>query len=244
MTGSIAVKSYPSGADIELTDSAGKPAGIPGKTPFTITGLNAGMYTVKVTVEQDGRMYSRTKDAEVKDGQTVTADITLLTPEVTRSMRHVCIYSVAGVLVLGIVAILTRLNYLIIPPENLTRLIIYLCCSGALGGLAFNMYVLVYHIGREEDYKPSYEKSYYLRPFIGLLYGLFVVFFVVGGLMTLSGVSTPSSENFYTTNSFMFYLALAFLVGYAEEPFSLQLKDLAEALLKKPPSDDQQNRNG
>jgi hypothetical protein len=53
--------------------------------------------------------------------------------------------------------------------------------------------------------------------------------------MMLSGTTAPTIENMYVLKSVMFYIALAFLAGYAEEPFSLQLKTLAEALFKEPP---------
>jgi hypothetical protein len=52
-----------------------------------------------------------------------------------------------------------------------------------------------------------------------------------GGLMTLSGVTVDA--NLFTTKTVMFYCALSFLAGYAEHAFSLQLKELAEAIFKK-----------
>jgi|WetSurMetagenome_2_1015567.scaffolds.fasta_scaffold180005_2 hypothetical protein len=236
MTGEISVKSTPDRAAVKLTHPDGHQQDIQNVTPVTIPALGKGTYKVSVSVDEAGQIYSGAKEVEVKDGETTTVDITILAPSINSSINSVCFYSVFMTAIFVAIAIGTRLNIIIIPPEDLTRLIIYLSCSGALGALAFSLYVLVWHVGNLEDYKPIYSKSYYLRPFIGILYGLFVVFFVLGGLMTMSGVNTP--QNLYTTNAFMFYLGLAFLVGYAEEPFSIQLKDLAEALFKEPPSSD------
>jgi hypothetical protein len=61
--------------------------------------------------------------------------------------------------------------------------------------------------------------------------------------MTLGGAGTPDITTLFTTKTAMFYLALAFLAGYAEEPVSLQLKAIAEALFKKPSDSDETVHN-
>jgi hypothetical protein len=234
MTGEISVTTSPPFADVELIDAKGQHTSASGKTPLTIPNLNAGTYQVKVSITENDQMYCGVKSTEVKDGETATVDITILTPSIKKSINDVAHYTEGLAIIFILITLAGRID--LVALDNLTRLIIFISCSGALGGLAFNMYVLTYHVGRDEDYKPVYESSYYLRPFIGILYGVFSFFFVVGGLMTLS-TNAALPQNLYTTNAFMFYIALAFLVGFAEEPFSIQLKALAEALLKEPPSD-------
>lgn len=239
MVGKLKVISRPKGATIELIHEDGTKESPTEKTPFTVPNLKSGKWKVTVSVkeEPDPTVFHNWKEVEVKEGETAEVPITIFTPKIQASIDGIEWFSSGFTILLVFIAILTRLNYIIIPPDNLTRLIIYVACAGGLGGLAFSMYVLVYHVGRQEDYKPEYANSYYLRPFLGALYGIFVFFLIAGGLMALSGTSTPLSENLYSTKSFMFYIALAFLAGYAEEPFSIQLKDLAEALFKEPPAD-------
>lgn len=236
-TGSINVKSKPSEAKIHLSYEDGNDEDIKEITPHTFKGKKPGMYRVTVSLAEDSIEYSNSKEVNVEAGSTAIVNSTIFTPEIKKKIRRIGYYTIFFIIILTIIAIATRLN-IIIPPDDLTKSIIFVACSGGLGGLAFNMYVYVYHIGRKEDFNPEYEYSYYLRPFLGILYGTFVFFLVAGGLMALSGTSAPVSENLFTTKSVMFYIALSFVAGYAEEPFSIQLKALAEALFKEPSDDD------
>jgi hypothetical protein len=56
--------------------------------------------------------------------------------------------------------------------------------------------------------------------------------------MILSGTSQPVSGNLFTTKTVMFSLALLFPAGYAEEPVSLRIKALDEAIFKEPADGD------
>ena len=132
--------------------------------------------------------------------------------------------------VAAIIAILNHLNYWGVA-DNYTRLIIYCACAGIIGGTTFNIYELVSHLG-VGDLDLVYFWWYMARPFIGLAYGTMIFLLVAGGLMTLSGISTDT--NLSQPKTMMFYIALAFLAGYAEEPVSIQIKAIAEALFKKP----------
>lgn len=135
-------------------------------------------------------------------------------------------------LVLVLLAITTRL-YLTV--DNLTKLIIYIVCSGGLGGLAFGAYSYSKHFAIG-DFDLKWFWWYIFKPGIGVIYGLFLFFLIAGGLMTLAGIDvTQISASLYTTKAFMFYCALAFLVGYAQEPFTKQLNALAEAIFKELP---------
>lgn len=233
-TGSIYVSSTPVGAKIELRSEDGTVEEISEPTPFTIKDKKPGKYTVTVTVTVATDKYSNSKEVKVEAGSKTIARITIFTPEVKRRIWQIGIYSILYILALVAIALLTRFNLIIVPPDDFTRLLINIACAGGLGGLAFNLYVLVNHIGREQDFRMEYSSSYILRPFLGVIYGTFVFFLVAGGLMALSGTSAPLGENLFKAKSMMFYIALAFLAGYAEEPFSLNLKELAEALFKKP----------
>lgn len=160
------------------------------------------------------------------------------TEEETKVIRFIGGYTAAWIVFLILFAIVTRMSLHTL--DNLTKLIIYVSCSGGLGSLTLSMYSYSDHLGKG-DFDLSFFWWYILRPFIGIIYGCFVFFFVVGGLMTLSGVSPETIiENLFNAKTIMFYCALGFLAGYAEHAFSVQLKELAEAIFKVPPK----NGNG
>ena len=112
-----------------------------------------------------------------------------------------------------------------------TQLTIYIACSGALGAIAFSIFGYIEHHGKK-DFDLSYLWWFIMRPYIGILYGTFAFLFVAGGLMTLSGFNIDFNQ-LNSARTIMFYCALAFLAGYAEHSFSVQLKELAEAIFKK-----------
>jgi hypothetical protein len=236
-TGSIRVITNPGGARILLAYDNTTEEIVPA-TPFTIAGKEPGTYTVTVTKGD----VSNSKEVKVEAGSTTTAYITILTKENVKKIRFISIYTVICIAILTGIAIFTQINYLshlgtVNPLDNLIKELIFVACAGGLGGLAFNIYVYVDHIGRVEDFRLEYAYSYYLRPFLGTLYGVFVFFLFAGGLMTLSGTSAPVADGLFTTKSVMFYIALSFLAGYGEEPVSIQLKALAEGIFKEPPKE-------
>jgi hypothetical protein len=231
--GGIKINSTPDGAAIRL---AHKNSFIPvtPATPYTVENLEPGLYTVTVSIEND----SSSNEVTVEADKTAAVQLTIDTPLVQNKKDWIARYTIAFIVVLAGIAILTHFNY-IIPSDTLFRQLTFVACAGGLGGLAFNMYVYVHHIARENDFRLEYEQSYYLRPFIGILYGVFIFFLVAGGLMVLSGgITAPSSIGTGDIKSIMFFIALSFIAGYAEEPFSIQLKALAEALFKDPPAED------
>src|SRR5437867_2294578 len=62
--------------------------------------------------------------------------------------------------------------------------------AGILGGCLYNFRGLVKHT-QEDDFKPSYQLSYYLRPISGGVSGVIVFFLLLGGAMTLN-IGRPS----------------------------------------------------
>lgn len=150
--------------------------------------------------------------------------------EARSRIRQIGVYTVAFVIVLVVLAIATRLY--LTRFDSLTKMVIYIACSGGLGGLSYSIYGYTRHL-LANDFDPNAFWWYILRPFIGILYGSFAFFFVAGGLMTLSGTGQPTSDGFFTTKSVMFYCAIAFLTGYSESSFTAQLKELAEAVFKR-----------
>jgi len=219
-TGALSVCSLPSEVPVLLDGIAtGK------STPVTLDDLTAGKHTVAVRLV-DGKLISRR--VTIASGKTVTVCLKQLNDEERGQAMVIALYTVGFMVVLVALAFIDRLY--LGSFDDLTRLIIYIACSGGIGSLAHSIFGYIEHQSKN-DFDLSYFWWYILRPFIGIIYGTFAFLFVAGGLMTLSGVSVDT--NLFTTKTVMFYCALSFLAGYAEHAFSLQLKELAEAVFKK-----------
>jgi hypothetical protein len=218
--GTIYVNSVPAGFPVQLD---GKDTGK--VTPTTLDDIEPGRHNVAISLPDNCPI---SKEVTVVAGSPVSVCLRKRTEEEITSIRRIGYYTVFCVVFLIALAVFNRLYLTAV--DDLTRLIIYIACSGGLGSLAFSMFGYVDHLGKD-DFDLNFKLWYYVRPFIGIIYGTFAFLFVAGGLMTLSGVSTDAS--LFLTKTVMFYCALAFLAGYAEQSFSVQLKELAEAVFKK-----------
>ena len=111
------------------------------------------------------------------------------------------------------------------------KILFYVACSGAIGGLVYSILGFVSHHESGDFDVQKYFWWYIYRPVTAMILGVFSFFFVAGGLMTLSGLqdsAIPSGP--FALKSIMFYCALAFLVGYANNPFLRKIYDLANVL--------------
>jgi len=218
--GKIYVNSVPSGAVVQLDGiDTGK------TTPIVLDDIAPGKHRVGISLPDDCPI---TREVNITAGSSVSVCLKKMTDEETSRIHYIGYYTVICAVILVVLAMVNRLY--LSPLDDLTQLAIYIACSGGLGSLAFSMFGYIEHCGKG-DFDLAFASWYYVRPFIGIIYGTFAFLFVAGGLMTLSGVSTDAS--LFLTKTVMFYCALAFLAGYAEHAFSLQLKELAEAVFKK-----------
>lgn len=109
------------------------------------------------------------------------------------------------------------------------RTVALMFVAGILGGCLYNFRGLVKHT-QEEDFKSSYQLSYYLRPISGGLSGIIVFFLLLGGAMTLDVGRSSGGVTWGTLLGRMPYIAFALLAGYSSHEFTLKMKDLAESL--------------
>jgi len=218
--GTIYVNSIPAGVAVQLD---GKDTGK--ITPVTLEDIAPGHHRVGIDLPDH---CSISKEVTVAAGSSVSVCLRKRTEEEIMSIRRIGYYTIFCAVILITFSVFNRMYLTTV--DDLTQLLIYIACSGGLGSLAYSMFGYIEHLGKD-DFNLNYTWWYIVRPFIGIVYGTFAFLFVAGGLMTLSGVSTDA--NLFLTKTVMFYCALAFLAGYAEHSFSLQLKELAEALFKK-----------
>jgi len=118
--------------------------------------------------------------------------------------------------------------------DNIVKLLIYVSCSGALGGLVYSIFGYTNH-HKQKNFKPEYFWWYFFRPIIATILAVAAFFFVAGGLMTLSGIETePLATKIYSQKTVMFYSALAFLTGYSTNSFIKKINEIAGVLFEKP----------
>jgi hypothetical protein len=117
--------------------------------------------------------------------------------------------------------------------DSIIKLLIYVSCSGALGGLVYSIFGYTkYH--KQKEFKPEYFWWYFFRPIIATILAAIAFFFVAGGLMTLSGIDVESlATKVYPMKTVMFYSALAFLTGYSTNSFIKKINELAGIIFEK-----------
>jgi len=66
------------------------------------------------------------------------------------------------------------------------------------------------------------------RPFVSVVIGIFVYFFIVGGLLSLGSITAVDYSR-----SVMFYCAISFLAGFSFTQFADKLEELASTMFAK-----------
>lgn len=104
-------------------------------------------------------------------------------------------------------------------PTSLGSLPVGVPFFGALGGLLASLNGIFWH---NDDWDPSYNDWYYLKPVVGSITGS------VGALLYLVSVKLGTSAKTINAPAF---IAVAFLAGYAEQAFRLLIKRTTDVLL-------------
>ena len=222
-TGSIIIDSVPKGLPVRLDGERVSEK----TTPAVLENVPIGKHIVEVDLPYECNF---SREVRVYPGSNARVCLRDYTDAEKGIIRNIGIYIIAVFILLSAIVAFNRLEWF--TSDDLNIILIYIACSGGMGALAYSLFGYVDHLCRKNDFDVRYKWWFILRPVIGIIYGTFAFLFVAGGLMTLSGVD-PGTANLYAAKTVMFYCALAFLSGYAEHSFSIQLKELAEAIFKK-----------
>jgi hypothetical protein len=152
--------------------------------------------------------------------------------EENRTMSIIALYTFAWVL--GLTLIAAYADFQDPSTSSIPTYLILLGCAGGIGGSLNSILGFTTHY-KNGDFDPNYKWWYYFRPIIGIILGVFVFYFIVGGLMVIS--TTDQNPDYYMNifsfKSIMFYSALSFLVGYSSTNFLRKLEDLSNALFSE-----------
>jgi hypothetical protein len=111
------------------------------------------------------------------------------------------------------------------------RLLTLVILLGAIGSLAHSFRSFYWHVVRPGKWTPSWLIRYYLQPPAGATIALVFYLFVRAGFWS----PDPGGEE---EDLVWIAAALAVMVGMFKEQGASKLKDIAEAVLKKPPARD------
>ncbi|MEN6611574.1 MAG: hypothetical protein ABFC24_12090 [Methanoregulaceae archaeon] len=149
-------------------------------------------------------------------------------------------YSIAFAVILAAISIFVYYqSEPFFPP--IIKLLIWVTCSGGIGGFLYNAmgYNKYSRIGTTDaSFKADqYFPEYIFRPITASFLGLFVFFLVAGGLMSLGTNITVQDISGYTSlKTIMFYCALSFLAGWANNKVIKKMDDITTAIFAEDPS--------
>lgn len=115
------------------------------------------------------------------------------------------------------------------------RTMIYLGSSGGIGGTVYCIRGF-YYWRREGKFDVSFDWWYYFRPFISVVAGVYVYFFIVGGFL-VTGLAADADYS----RGVMFYCAVSFLAGFSFNEFIEKLTDISETIFSKKKKDESDN---
>lgn len=134
------------------------------------------------------------------------------------------IYLLSFLFVLIMITILTYFSRI---ESVLIKSLIYIGSSGGIGGIVYCIRGFYQSIASKQ-FDFGWTWWYIFRPFISIVIGVFVYFFIVGGLLSLGSISMVDYSR-----SVMLYCAISFLAGFSFTQFANKLEELASTLFAK-----------
>ena len=138
------------------------------------------------------------------------------------------IYLLFFLLVLVIMSLITYFSNF---DDSLIRSLVYIGSSGGIGGTIYCIRGFYQNLGKN-NFKFNWTWWYIFRPVISVVVGVFVYFFIVGGLLSLGSISEINYSK-----SVMFYCAISFLAGFSFTQFADKLEELSSTLFTKKKED-------
>jgi len=124
-------------------------------------------------------------------------------------------------------AVASFLTYIFKIGDSLIRALIYIGCSGGIGGTIYSIRGFYQNLG-DNNFKFNWVWWYIFRPIISIVIGVFVYFLIVGGLLSVSA----TTEIDYT-KGILFYCAIAFLAGFSFTQFASKLEEISSTIFSK-----------
>jgi hypothetical protein len=114
------------------------------------------------------------------------------------------------------------------PPVNFYHVMLFTLLAGALGGVLCNLRGIFKYSMEDAVLLEKMLFSYYIRPFMGAICGIFT-YFVANLLITSLSVQPPVAEGIVFSN-FIAAIGLAMIAGFGSYEFMNRLKETARTL--------------
>jgi hypothetical protein len=114
------------------------------------------------------------------------------------------------------------------PPVNFYHVMLFTLLAGALGGVLCNLRGIFKYSMEDAVLLEKMLLSYYIRPFMGAICGIFT-YFVANLLITSLSVQPPVAEGIVFSN-FIAAIGLAMIAGFGSYEFMNRLKETARTL--------------
>ncbi len=145
-----------------------------------------------------------------------------LKPDTKRNL--IGVYLLSFLFVLVAIAIIVYFSSI---ESVLIKSLIYIGSSGGIGGIIYCIRGF-YQSVVSKQFDLGWTWWYIFRPFTSIVVGVFVYFFIVGGLLSLGSISVVDYSR-----SVMFYCAISFLAGFSFTQFVDKLEELALTIFAK-----------
>lgn len=113
------------------------------------------------------------------------------------------------------------------PKTSYIHILLAMAAAGLLGGVLANFRGFFEFFREEKEFPEYLQIPYYIRPYTGLLTGLFV-FFLTNVILASADVDTNS--NFISFRAMISFLGFSILAGFASQEFTERLKAAASSL--------------
>ncbi len=119
------------------------------------------------------------------------------------------------------------ITYFFYPTDQLIRALIFVGCSGGIGGTIYSIRGFYQNLG-QGNFQLNWVWWYIFRPIISIVIGIFVYFLIAGGLMSFGLIS----ETDYS-KGLLFFCGIAFLSGFSFTRAADRFEDISSILFSK-----------
>ena len=149
----------------------------------------------------------------------------MISMQTSTKINLIGIYLLSFLFVLIAITVITYFSRSI--ESALIKSLVYIGSSGGIGGTIYCIRGF-YKSVASKQFDFSFTWWYIFRPFFSIVIGIFVYFFIVGGLLSLGSISAVDYSR-----SVMFYCAISFLAGFSFTQFADKLEELASTMFAK-----------
>lgn len=181
-----------------------------------------------------------TDEGEPKPGESSSGNVGGDTGTIFKK-RVIFWYSIVFAIILAAISIIVYYQTVpFFPP--MIKMLIWVTCSGGIGGFIYNAMAFSKYSRKGENTDQAFKSDQYfseyiLRPITAAFLGLFVFFLVAGGLMSLgTSVTVQDISGDMSVKTILFYCALSFLAGWANNKVIRKMDDITTAIFAKDPS--------